>query len=297
MNTKTKPALTTLFGLLLLHTAASAQQNQQHAEATAEAHAEASGSHVERKTVTVTSENGRTVRKTTIFRNGKEETTTEILDAAGNVIDGGNDQAEDQEPDQDPQDSPRDPADDGDSRPWIGLRVQQAPPALRAQLGLEENEGAVIDAVAPGGPAADADVQVNDLLLKFDGQPIGSPADLRRALENCEVGQQVELRLLRRGREEQATVTLEAEPEDENPEKPRHVQDGADGEDGADGHGARGGQGGQGGSARAEVEIEGGSLENLDELLNNPDLPEEFKKNVREMRERMREFEERHMNR
>ncbi|MCU0797679.1 MAG: PDZ domain-containing protein [Akkermansiaceae bacterium] len=296
MKSESNTLLASLLFTLLLPAAAQGQEpaQQNHAEAHAEAHASGEGSHVERKSVTVTTINGRTVRKTTIFRDGKEHTTTEILDADGKVIDGGDDDP------QDPQEQDGPQAEDGESRPWIGLRVQEAPEALRAQLGLEENEGAVIDAVAPGGPAEEAGVQVNDLLLKLEGQTIGSPQDLREALENCEVGQQVQLTLLRRGREEQATVVLEEEPENSNP-RDRQPQGGRPGENGRDGqngppgaHRGQGGEGGNGGSAHAEVEVHGGSLEELDKVLDNPDLPEEFKKNVREMRERMREFEERH---
>lgn len=65
------------------------EHSEAQAEAKAEAEASGDGSNVERKTVTVTSENGRTVRKTTTFRNGRETTKTEVLDGNGNVVGAG----------------------------------------------------------------------------------------------------------------------------------------------------------------------------------------------------------------
>jgi hypothetical protein len=43
-----------------------------------------------------------------------------------------------------------------------------------------------------------------------------------------------------------------------------------------------------------EVEVSGNAGEGLDGVLENPDVPEEFKKSVREMQEKMREFEKKH---
>lgn len=291
MKTEPRMLVQYLLCFLLLPGAAGAQQTQE-VSAKAEAYATADGSNVERKTVTVISENGRTVRKTTIYRNGKEETTTEILDRDGNVIDGG-----DQSPSPDePGSNNRDP-EEHEPRPWIGLRVQVAPEALSAQLGLEPGEGAVVDAVAQDGPAADAGVKINDLLLEIDGRKIGSPEDLRGALDACEVGQQVHLGLLRRGREHLATVLLGEQPDGEemadsgaHPDRdPADVQVEAGGLDGQRTRNPR--------TKRVEVEVSGDSLKMLDEVLANPNLPEEFKKSVREFQERMRDLEKLHKDR
>ena len=107
------------------------------AEAKADARVEINGdqTHVERKSVTITSQNGRTVRKTTTFKNGREQTTTEILDGNGNVIGVEGGPGDDPRDGQDPQ-----PADE-DRGPWLGVRVEEASPALRDQLGLGEGQG------------------------------------------------------------------------------------------------------------------------------------------------------------
>jgi len=272
--------VSTLAGLGLA--AGQVVEKHEDAEAKAEAKAEASGegSNVERKTVTVTSENGRTVRKTTTFRNGKETTKTEFLDGDGKVIGGGDEGDGGGE-------AEGGPAED-EGGPWIGLRVQEAPGALRDQVGLAEDEGVVVDAIAPDGPAAKAGLRVNDVLLKLDETRLGKPEDLKAALEGREVGERVTVEYLRRGARAKVEVTLEEKPEEEG-----------QGEEGGPPPGAQGmnENGGAGAKVRPgtiEVEVSGNAGEGLDSVLENPDVPEEFKKSVREMQEKMREFEKKH---
>ena len=52
--------------------------------------------------------------------------------------------------------------------------------------------------------------------------------------------------------------------------------------------------GGRAGDGRIELKIDGVDAGvDFDRLLSDPNLPEEFKKTVREMQERMKEFEKR----
>jgi membrane-associated protease RseP (regulator of RpoE activity) len=227
----------------------------------------------------VTSENGRTIRKTTIYRNGQETTKTEFLDADGKVI-GGEDRA-------DQGDAGGSGADEVSDGPWIGLRVQEAPAALRDQLGMAEDEGVVVDAVAADGPAAKAGLRVNDVLFKLDETPLGKPEDLRAALDGREAGEQVAVGYLRRGARAKVDVTLEEKPANDRGDagSPPPAARGMD----------RDGQRGERGKAgRIEVEVSGNAGEGLDAVLKNPDVPEAFKQSVREMQEKMREFENKH---
>ncbi len=53
--------------------------------------------------------------------------------------------------------------------------------------------GLIITAVDPGGPAAQAGVERGDLLLRIDGQEVGSLRDIQQVLENHDPGDEVEL--------------------------------------------------------------------------------------------------------
>jgi serine protease Do len=54
----------------------------------------------------------------------------------------------------------------------IGARAQTITPDLAAGLALPREWGAVITDVVPGGPAADAGLQIGDLVLSLDGKPM-----------------------------------------------------------------------------------------------------------------------------
>ena len=226
-----------------------------------------SESRSESKSVSVTTVNGRTVRKTTVTRDGKEHSTTEVLDGDGNVIEGGDNDAPD------PNDAA---AEDG---PWMGVRVKEASSALRDQLDLGEDEGVVIDVIAPDGPAEKAGLRVNDILLKFEDSLLGSPEDLRNALADCEVGQVVTVETLRRGKKAEVEVTLEEKPEGAEGDAPPADQ---------------GGEMGNGKPGMLELEIGGAGGDAFDQILDDKNVPEEFKKKLREMQERMRDFEKKH---
>ena len=293
---KTKPSLFCFLSLALL-CGSPRSVAQVHAEADAKADAKAEGNHSStfKKTVTVTSDGKNTIKKTVITRNGVEETITEITDEKGRVtvdgklpdggvqvdgeagkgrvrIDGGT--GTDKRPDRGPG-----PAEEGagDDRPWLGARVKEAPQVLRDQLDFPADEGVVVDVVADKGPAAKAGIVPGDLLLRFGDQAVATPAELEAALRDHEAGESVAVDLLRKGQRQEATVILEPRPDDE----PR---------DGAPPQGLQDKAGKGGGGAKAEVEVDG-KQGGLDAVLEDENLPEDFKKMVREMKEAMEEFE------
>jgi membrane-associated protease RseP (regulator of RpoE activity) len=150
---------------------------------------------------------------------------------------------------------------------------------LRDQLDFPEDEGVVVDVVAAKGPAAKAGIVPGDLLLRVDDQAVATPSELESVLRDHEAGDSVGVELLRKGQRQEATVVLEERPDDEPRDgaPPRELQDKA-------------GKGG--GESKAEVEVEGGGHEgSLDAVLDDKNLPEDFKKMVREMKEKMEEFE------
>lgn len=198
---------------------------------------------------------------------------------------------------------------EGDKRPWLGLRAEAASSALRAQLGLDEEEGIVVVDVVQDGPADQADLRVNDILLKLEGKPLGSPEDLENALEERFVGQTVTVEYLRRGVRGEVDVTLEKNPArdgdgndpgnqeqmEELLERMRKMmkQEGAGGgariqiED-VDGRGGNFRQ--NDGNGSFKIEVNGNNAQDLDAILDNPNLPEEFKRTVRDMQKRMEQF-------
>ena len=57
-------------------------------------------------------------------------------------------------------------------RGWIGARVQPMTEDLAETVGLDKPRGAMIAAVDPGSPAAQAKLQPGDVILSYEGTPI-----------------------------------------------------------------------------------------------------------------------------
>jgi putative serine protease PepD len=77
----------------------------------------------------------------------------------------------------------------------------------------EQGQGARVEAVVPGGPAARAGVRAGDLVTAIDGEEVLAPDDVSAAVVAKRQGEEVELRLRRGGQDRTVTVTLGAQPE------------------------------------------------------------------------------------
>jgi S1-C subfamily serine protease len=70
-----------------------------------------------------------------------------------------------------------------DRREQLGITVEPLTPDLAAQLGLRRNtQGVVVTDVDPSGPAAEAGIQSEDVILEVNHQAVKSTGELRAAL-------------------------------------------------------------------------------------------------------------------
>jgi len=90
---------------------------------------------------------------------------------------------------------------------WLGLTVQDIDQRLARYLSLSAGEGVVIKRVEPSGPAAGAGVKEGDVLRVVEGRRIKSFRDYENAMRGFSEGDELELKLLRNGKE----VGLEVE--------------------------------------------------------------------------------------
>ncbi len=82
---------------------------------------------------------------------------------------------------------------------WIGVQCRVADPALREQLGLEENVGLLVEEVVPNSPAAQAELRRYDVLAKAGEKDLRSVEDLVGAINAANVSSRSLSRLIRRG--------------------------------------------------------------------------------------------------
>jgi serine protease Do len=75
-------------------------------------------------------------------------------------------------------------------------------------LNIKPPRGVLVAGVDENGPAKAGGIQVGDVLVKFDGQDIKEARDLPLMVTGTTIGQQVEISLIRRGKEETHTVSI-----------------------------------------------------------------------------------------
>lgn len=97
---------------------------------------------------------------------------------------------------------------------WLGVTTEAASDELRAQLSLDPGVGLTVFGVAPGGPAANAGLQVHDVLTRFGDQILMDPDQLKNLVRAKKAGDRATLAYLRKGKAAAADVVLgeHAEP-------------------------------------------------------------------------------------
>ena len=72
---------------------------------------------------------------------------------------------------------------------------------------LSATGGVLVQSVESGGPADRAGLQVGDIVVAFDGEPVGGIDDLHRILLEERIGRRMEVAVLRHGRKRMLEVT------------------------------------------------------------------------------------------
>jgi S1-C subfamily serine protease len=92
------------------------------------------------------------------------------------------------------------------AQPYIGIGFVLPESTVR-RLGYDK--GVMVSSVKPGGPAAEAGLQRGDVIIKINGDEIGTIAALNRTMRKVKVGDKLKLTVLRE--DEQMEVQLKVE--------------------------------------------------------------------------------------
>ena len=96
----------------------------------------------------------------------------------------------------------------------LGVTVQEMNQALAQSFGLKRAEGALVAAVQPGSAADHAGIQPGDVIVKFDGKPIGAASELSAMVGQAAPGSRARLEVWRRGESRELSASLGAAPAD-----------------------------------------------------------------------------------
>jgi serine protease Do len=93
-------------------------------------------------------------------------------------------------------------------RGWLGVRIQQVTDEIAESLSVKPARGALIAGIDDKGPAKPAGIEPGDVVVKFDGKDIKEMRDLPKIVAETAVGKDVEVMIIRKGKEETKTVKL-----------------------------------------------------------------------------------------
>ena len=105
-------------------------------------------------------------------------------------------------------------------RGWIGVRIQPVTPEIAEGLGLPTSQGALVNDVTQGGPAAKAGLVNGDLVTGFDGKPVPDDRALPRIVADTPIGKTVNIDVLRKGRKQTLRITVQKLADDAKADKP-----------------------------------------------------------------------------
>jgi serine protease Do len=93
-------------------------------------------------------------------------------------------------------------------RGWLGVRIQQVTDDIAESLNIRPPHGALVAGVDEKGPAKPAGIEAGDVIIKFDGKDIHEMRDLPRVVADTPVGKDVDVVIVRKGKEEKRIVSL-----------------------------------------------------------------------------------------
>jgi len=110
-------------------------------------------------------------------------------------------------------------------RGWIGVRIQSVTDDLAESLGLAKPRGALVGVVSEGGPASKAGVKAGDVIVKFDGRDIKTVRDLTRTVADSMAEKEVDVVVIRGGKEQTLRLKVARMPEDDKAEAGKPAED------------------------------------------------------------------------
>jgi putative serine protease PepD len=96
--------------------------------------------------------------------------------------------------------------------PYLGVEPVDVTPELASTQHLAVQQGAYVSTVRSDGPGGTAGIKQGDVIVKFDGQPVTSAAELKRLIRRHQPGDRVNVVVNRGGSAHTIAVTLVAFP-------------------------------------------------------------------------------------
>lgn len=97
-------------------------------------------------------------------------------------------------------------------RSYLGVSIRDVIPREAVLAKLPSRHGVLVNEIAPGGPAALAGLQVNDVIIEFAGMPVRDARDLQGLVEQRSVGSRHRIKFIRDGKPQELDIEVAALP-------------------------------------------------------------------------------------
>jgi serine protease Do len=101
------------------------------------------------------------------------------------------------------------------SRGYLGVLIQDVDRDLAESFGMTQPHGALISRVMPDSPAADAGLEVGDVIIAFNGQRLLNSSQLPPLVGTTRIESDAQLTVLRNGKEISLPITVGRLPDDD----------------------------------------------------------------------------------
>ena len=85
------------------------------------------------------------------------------------------------------------------TRGWLGVMIQRITPELQESFKLKNSQGALVNDIAPNGPAEIGGMKRGDVITRFDGVEIASMETLPKQVAAIKPGESVKVEVIREG--------------------------------------------------------------------------------------------------
>src|SRR5262249_2310821 len=99
-------------------------------------------------------------------------------------------------------------------RGYLGVQIQDLDEKVAARLGVKEHSGVVVNRILPNGPAGKAGMKEGDVVTAIDGKEVKDGRELQQIAAGLPVSKAVQMNVLRDGKKEALSVTIEEQPDD-----------------------------------------------------------------------------------
>ncbi|MDB4946013.1 MAG: HtrA protease/chaperone protein [Labilithrix sp.] len=109
-------------------------------------------------------------------------------------------------------------------RSWLGVGIQDLTPELASAMKVDPRAGVLVNSISDGGPAQKANIKPGDIIGAVGGKKVIDGRELVREVISHDVGQTVQLEIIRDGKKYGTNMTLTAKPEPPVPPLPVQQQ-------------------------------------------------------------------------